>query len=498
MGYDAFLAAAVARDLDVLVRERGLIEVRVVLGSDILLVLGPRRDPAWVLLAGDPAPAVYGFSPANPRGPLGSEEGAAARVSLLTPTGPFPPLPGAAAFARLCEVRLAGRAAIRASCYLWERSVELEFGPREGLRGDGRPAYLVHEAGPRPTRVLLLEDNRRLVSSWPPVARGDAAASRLARGAGYSPPPAPWMPPDDLAADPNLFAEALRGADPNLFAEALRGVPVSEDPGRVARAILRSAPPLGPLVASTVARAAAEHGGPSLERLHEAFARAVSLYRHGCFEPCLLVPSSPPHLPVEVSAVKLDPGQGLARLDVPAGEALSAFHSATRLALARDRLAARVRRALRQARGKAARKAERQAGDLRKTGNAEDLRLKGELLLANLGRVEPGQDILEATDYRGGPVLIELDPRFSAAANARSYFDRYRKAKRAAAANAPRREADHELTWLQALEYDFERTLEGSGFRRDSDDKAPEAQAREPRPGVARGERDVSLERMWQ
>jgi predicted ribosome quality control (RQC) complex YloA/Tae2 family protein len=78
---------------------------------------------------------------------------------------------------------------------------------------------------------------------------------------------------------------------------------------------------------------------------------------------------------------------------------------------------------------------------------AERLREYGDIILANLGAVRPGEEWLEAENFfeeggraggvgAGGPgaaspgtLRIPLDPRKSAAANAEAYYGRYRKAK---------------------------------------------------------------------
>jgi predicted ribosome quality control (RQC) complex YloA/Tae2 family protein len=63
-------------------------------------------------------------------------------------------------------------------------------------------------------------------------------------------------------------------------------------------------------------------------------------------------------------------------------------------------------------------------------GEPSQLRRCGELILANLQAVKPGDRWLSAEDYEahGPPLRIELDPRLAPAQNAEGYFRRYRKA----------------------------------------------------------------------
>ncbi len=89
----------------------------------------------------------------------------------------------------------------------------------------------------------------------------------------------------------------------------------------------------------------------------------------------------------------------------------------------------------------------------RECAGCEQLRVKGELLTANLWRVERGSRGCELEDWTtGGTVKISLDPRFSPAENAQGFFKRYRKQKRTLEALAPqKKETAEELDYLASL-----------------------------------------------
>lgn len=75
-------------------------------------------------------------------------------------------------------------------------------------------------------------------------------------------------------------------------------------------------------------------------------------------------------------------------------------------------------------------KATLQKKDLAKAKNAEIYRLKGELLLANLGQIKKGAKAVALNDYyTGQPLEIALNPEISPSANAQSYFKKYSKIK---------------------------------------------------------------------
>lgn len=86
------------------------------------------------------------------------------------------------------------------------------------------------------------------------------------------------------------------------------------------------------------------------------------------------------------------------------------------------------------ARDRVARKLALQEKELAQTQNREQLRIRGELITANLYRMERGQSILQAEDYyqEGCPVVeIPLDPLLTPQQNAGKYFKQYNKAKTA-------------------------------------------------------------------
>lgn len=85
-------------------------------------------------------------------------------------------------------------------------------------------------------------------------------------------------------------------------------------------------------------------------------------------------------------------------------------------------------------RNRAARKLENQRRELAATENRDALRIKGELITANLYRMEKGQTKLVAENYYDPdlkPIEIPLSPLLSPQQNAAKYFKDYNKAKNA-------------------------------------------------------------------
>ncbi len=86
--------------------------------------------------------------------------------------------------------------------------------------------------------------------------------------------------------------------------------------------------------------------------------------------------------------------------------------------------------------------------------SAEENRIKGELIIANIYRLKQGEDrcVLENYYDGGSAVEIALDPRLSPSKNAESYYKKYNKQKRTLAATLPQKDAaQSELEYLESV-----------------------------------------------
>ena len=93
-----------------------------------------------------------------------------------------------------------------------------------------------------------------------------------------------------------------------------------------------------------------------------------------------------------------------------------------------------LQKLLQNAVDRTARKINKQRTELAQCGNREQLRICGDLLHANLYRIERGAsfaDVENFYDENNGTVRIKLNPAISPAANAQKYYKDYQKAKTA-------------------------------------------------------------------
>ena len=162
-----------------------------------------------------------------------------------------------------------------------------------------------------------------------------------------------------------------------------------------------------------------------------------------------------------------------------------------------------LQRTAANARDRARRKLALQEKEYARTQDRDALRICGELITANLYRMEKGQRTLRAQNYydpEGGELDIALDPLLTPQQNAAKYFKQYNKAKTAetyltAQMDLARRERD----WLESVldqlsraetEQDFadiRRELRDAGYI-----KGPAPGKKEPRRGPSRPREFVS------
>jgi len=98
-------------------------------------------------------------------------------------------------------------------------------------------------------------------------------------------------------------------------------------------------------------------------------------------------------------------------------------------------------------------KKSRLAEDILQAENADEFRLKGELLFANIYKMKNGMTSVSVDDYYSGEEMtISLDPRLSPSENAQKYYKKYNKLKTALTEKAIQlEENDKEIAYLESV-----------------------------------------------
>lgn len=334
---------------------------------------------------------------------------------------------------------------------------------------------LVAEVMGKHSNIILLNPEGRVVDAIKRIGGEVSRYREVLPGREYLPPP----PPDK--ANPlslNREAFALLLGDTPRQDTSTPSIPLSGFTGppgyniRLADLLLEKVGGLSPLLAREIA--ARGVGNPNaiineitLEtagRLWEALDQVLRAPQ-GSLEPTLILGED--GQPRDVTAIRLAQFPGERQVSYPSpSELLDSFYSRRqgehKLAAARSSLLRTVSASLERSRKKLA----LQQAELDEARRAEDLRLKGELILAHLHDIPPGSRVARLANYHreGSPVLeVELDPYLTPAENAQRYFREYHRARSALQALWPQVEkTEEEIRYLEQVEASLEQA-EGIG-----------------------------------
>jgi predicted ribosome quality control (RQC) complex YloA/Tae2 family protein len=357
------------------------------------------------------------------------------RLHLTEESPPGQPEPGD--FLRSLRKHLAGCQVTRVAAGEWERVVQLSF---ERAGSPPRPFALMAEVMGRWSNLILLEGRTGRVLDALRLSTGERNPERpVERGAPYRLPPAQKK-------------RAPGAVDEEEFLGLLGGAPVKKvSQGERARWLVRTFGGLSPVVAAEIAGRARE--GP--HGLWEAFAWAVECYRGGRFRPSVILDAG--GSPVGLSALEaaaIPPARVQAWPTM--NEAAEAFYREAAGGASLQAGRAALTRVVRSHLKRTERNLAAVEEDLRQAGEAEDCRLKGDLLLRNLDGVREGA-VNVCLEHEGAPLEIALDPRLSPSENAQRYFRRYKKFRRLVGAGGRRRQdLEGERSFLEELLYDAE------------------------------------------
>ena len=302
-----------------------------------------------------------------------------------------------------------------------ERLVKIEFDASDELGRAGRRT-LVLEAMGRRSNLILLDGEGRVIDSLRRVDADMSAARQVLPGLFYQPPASTGRLPF-LEETEAGFAARFTAAAAEKTLDAF---------------LLDQYFGLSPLMARELAFQAAgdvdarvfQMGGPGpLWRAFEDFQNRV---REERFTPvCLLRDGKP----LDFACVPVGQYGGAAEcVAYPSFSALlDAFYEAREKQERARQRGADLLRAASTARDRLRRKLALQEKEYAATQDRDKLRIQGDLITANLYRMERGQARLECENYyeAGAPASIPLDPLLTPQQNAAKYYKRYAKAKTA-------------------------------------------------------------------
>ena len=345
-------------------------------------------------------------------------------------------------FCMLLRKHLTGARVISVTQPKGERLIDLTMTAWDEL-GLEKERHLICEMLGKHPNLILTDEEGRIVDCLHKIDAEISEKRQLLPGLYYKLPPQPEKP-GLLEAGEAAFAEALGAAPPEQEAAGW---------------LVRCFAGISPMGARELVCAACGDAFARIEqippqdflRAYGAFVRAVAERR---FTPCLVWEGEKPR-----DFWCFWPKQFGDGARVTAAESFSALLDGFYTERERlDHLARRgqaVQKTVKNLRDRTARKLAAQTEELKATYGRERLREYGDIIKANLWRMERGADQLTAEDFyapEGGEAVIPLDPKLNPQQNAARYYKQYTKAKNAERILTEQTEAAaRELDYLESV-----------------------------------------------
>ncbi|HJA25589.1 MAG TPA: NFACT family protein [Candidatus Fournierella merdigallinarum] len=422
MALDAALLALVARELKDTLLDAKIDKIFEPTRDEVVLTLRTRADTFKLLL---------------------SARSGSARICLTRETFENPQTPPS--FCMLLRKHLTGGRLTALEAEPGDRLVFLRFLCTNEM-GDLVENVLAAELMGRYSNLVLIQ-NGRIIDALKRVDFEDSDIRQLLPGLAYTLPAKPARP-DFLAVSPQgLAAAACRLELPP--AQALMKCCTGVGPVVLREAVFRA-------FGGETALAASQLDQPGAAALAVALEEVRARWEAGG-RPCLAMDDGGD--PVEFSFIPLTQyGEGRLRFFDSFSELLEAYYCRKDRAERLRQKSRDLHKTVKNLHERAVRKQAARKEELAQSGKADQLRLFGELLQANLWAVEKGAKSVTVTNYYDGqPLTIPLDVRLSASANAQKYFKEYKKKQTAAKMLVKLLEqGEREIEYLATVLYEVE------------------------------------------
>jgi len=373
----------------------------------------------------------------------------------------------ALAFAKFLLCHIKGGEILRISKPPLERIVTFDIARRDI---DGQPLrfqLILEIMGRYSNLILVQQESGKILDSARHVTAEQSSYRRLAPGAAYVPPPA-----QDKIALTDVSQQQFERILSDCAAMPLW------------KALLEHIQGLSPLLAKEIAGRDSDDDAARWARLE----RIAASVRTGAYQPTLVVEAkeSGEDVPLILSALLLaqferEPNRKICALDSMSAAA-EVYYQQVAGRQQCDSLKTSLLSAISHRAVKIQKKREHLVANQRDIEQADDYRIKGEMLTANMYRVQKGLTNVSLPNYYAedqAEIDIALDPKFSPAQNAQRYFKQYNKLKQGKEVTAQRLlEAEQMLAYLEELAFFVESAENIAALRelRDEiqDTKAPE------------------------
>jgi len=295
----------------------------------------------------------------------------------------------------------------------FDRIIRIRVIPQEEIV-EPVPKILIGEFMGKHSNVILVEEGTsKILESMKHIDETMSRYRQVLPGLNYV------MPPMNQTIDPLSI-------DAETFCSIL-----DSDSGPIWKKLLKNFQGMSPLLAKEIV-ARADDDSP--EAIRDSSIHLMSNIQDNKFSPTVIVRDSDENDIIAVSAINLQQFNDGRAISFPTiSDALEFFYQ---YRIAKESLQAEkaaILQAIKRKYEAIQEKHESLNQQLRVAENAEELRLKGDLLIANLHNIKRGQKEVTLQNFYhpdGEEVTINLDEKLNPANNAQRYFDEYKKAKK--------------------------------------------------------------------
>ena len=290
----------------------------------------------------------------------------------------------------------------------WDRILKITVQPVSDDPIQPAPKALIAEFMGKHSNIILIDTtDDRILESFKRIDETMSRHREILPGETYTLPPQQEKA-DPLTLDASAFTELVGGREQVSW-----------------RQLFNKIDGFSPTLAKEVVARAADTG------LWDAYQQVIAYFDPKRATPQLLIDGTEPVAAAPLPLHQFP--QAARRVFGTMNTALSAYYAAITL---KERTASERRtltQALKRQENLLQRKADGLCRDLARAESAEDYRIQGELLLANLHTVTRGQKRVELQNYYSPDLemlSIPLNPEQTPSENAQAYFKKYTKAKR--------------------------------------------------------------------
>lgn len=323
-------------------------------------------------------------------------------------------------FCMLMRKHLSGSKLISIEQFGLERLLHLSFATYNEL-GDPMVLKLAVEIMGRHSNIILIGNDGKIIDAIKRVTADMSSVRQVMPGMTYVFPPA-QNKMNTLDLDYMFFIERLRNG---------RDVPLS-------KALMETLDGVSPIVCREFSDAATggldttarELSNEECEKLVDTIENTVAKVKNGACRPYMVIEESGHPLDFTFLEVKQYGNSMTIRQSDSFSEMLDKFYSDRSSADRMKQRSGDLFRFVVNLADRLSRKLDVQRQELARSTERDDLRVKGELIHANMRIIEKGMSsvILENYYDDNNPIEVKLDPRLSPNQNAQHYFSEYRKA----------------------------------------------------------------------